>query len=250
VPSGKEHNEKVFAKHRECTKRESEGNKKEKPVKETTVAGSVAPTADAPTKGKGSMQLGKGIYDSFNREVENLIAESMAVSMEYSTENQPSVTVEATDQDAVKLIKLLKMAGVGTMGADSHACPTCSQEPCVCAEQVDENQPDWPTNTETSNDALQYAGGLNKPKSTGQTTAPIVASQMDRIESDDDDDDLDRLREMAGIVEAAKPDYIDLDNDGDRKESMKKAAAEKHKGNKEVQESILAMSQLWKAYKA
>jgi hypothetical protein len=28
---------------------------------------------------------------------------------------------------------------------------------------VDENKPDWPTNTETSDDAFQYSGGLNKP---------------------------------------------------------------------------------------
>ena len=45
---------------------------------------------------------------------------------------------------------------------------------------MDENSPNWPTNTETSNNALQYAGGLNKPKSTGQTTTPVIASQLRR----------------------------------------------------------------------
>jgi hypothetical protein len=45
---------------------------------------------------------------------------------------------------------------------------------------VDENKPDWPTNTETSDDAFQYSGGLNKPKSTGQTTIPVIASQEER----------------------------------------------------------------------
>jgi len=196
------------------------------------------------------MQFGKGIYDSFNREVENLIAESMNVSMNVSTEGQNSITVTATDEDAAKLAEILKMAGVGAMGADSHACPTCQNEPCGCAEQVDENQPDWPTNTETSDDALQYSGGLNKPKSTGQTTVPVVATQMDRVEPEDDEDDLARLREMAGIAEAAKPDFLDLDRDGDRKEPMKKAAAEKDEDDEEVRESILDMSRLWKEYKA
>jgi hypothetical protein len=133
---------------------------------------------------------------------------------------------------------------------------------------VAENQPDWPTDTETSNDALQYSGGLNKPKTTvagdGQTTVPVTAVQVreeaeeeldeqEQVmapESDDKelDEALQRMREMAGIREAAKPDYIDLDKDGDRKESMKKAADDKEK-DKKVEESILAMTNLWKAYK-
>jgi hypothetical protein len=45
---------------------------------------------------------------------------------------------------------------------------------------LDENSPDWPTNTETSDNALQYSGGLNGPKSTGQTTVPVIASQLRR----------------------------------------------------------------------
>ena len=61
---------------------------------------------------------------------------------------------------------LLKMAGMGT-SHDSH-------------QAVDENSPDYPTNTETSDDAFQYSGGLNGPKSTGQTTVPVIASQLRR----------------------------------------------------------------------
>lgn len=248
-PSSQEHNEKVFARHRERAKKERADHDKEKPVKETTVAGSVAPSADTPKKSKGGMQYGKGIYDSFDRAVENLIAESMNVSMNVSSEGQRSVTVTATDEDAAKLASLLKMAGIGgAMAGDEHACPSCGGSPCGCAEQVDENQPDWPTNTETSADALQYSGGLNKPKSTGQTTAPIVASQIDRVEPEDDEDDLARLREMAGISEAARPDFLDIDKDGDKEESMKKAAKEKEHDDEAVKESILDMTRLWKAY--
>lgn len=225
------------------------GLPKKKEVEETTTAGSVAPAADTPKKSKGGMQYGKGIYDSFDRAVENLIAESMNVSMNVSSEGQNSVTVTATDEDAAKLASLLKMAGIGgAMAGDDHACPSCGGSPCGCAEQVDENQPDWPTNTETSADALQYSGGLNRPKSTGQTTAPIVASQIDRVEPEDDEDDLARLREMAGISEAAKPDFLDVDKDGDKKEPMKKAAKEKEHDDEEVKESILDMTRLWKAY--
>jgi hypothetical protein len=231
---------KKFAK----TKEKSLPKKKE--VEETTTAGSVAPAAAEPKKSKGGMTFGKGIYDSFNREVENLIAESMNVSMNVSSEGQNSVTVTATEDDAVKLAEILKMAGVGAMTADSHACPACGESPCGCAEQVDENQPDWPTNAETSDDALQYSGGLNKPKvdvaGDGQSTVPVTAVRTA------EEDDLARLREMAGIVAEAKPDFLDLDQDGDRTEPMKKAAKEKQ-DDKEVRESILDMSRLWQAYK-
>jgi hypothetical protein len=61
----------------------------------------------------------------------------------------------------------------------SHA-PHAAKATCGCSEMVDENSPNWPTDQETSDDALQYAGGLNKPKSTGQTTTPVIASQLRR----------------------------------------------------------------------
>jgi hypothetical protein len=58
--------------------------------------------------------------------------------------------------------------------SQDHGCEVCGSEPCGCAEKVDENHPDWPTNTETSGDALQYSGGLNKPKASGQSTVPVL----------------------------------------------------------------------------
>jgi len=45
---------------------------------------------------------------------------------------------------------------------------------------VTQNSPDYPTNQECSDDALQYSGGLNGKKSTGQTTVPVLASQEER----------------------------------------------------------------------
>ena len=155
---------------------------KKEEVEETTTAGSVAtaPAAEVPKKAKG-MQYGKGIYDSMNRELEAMIAESMSVNISDSTEGSPSVTVTATDEDAATLAKLLRSAGIGSSlhaGGDEHACPSCGSEPCDCASQVDENQPDWPTDEETTGDndphLQRWAGGLNKPKETGQTTIPVV----------------------------------------------------------------------------
>jgi hypothetical protein len=266
-----------------ATKEKGLPAKKKEEVEETTTAGSVAtaPAAEAPKKAKG-MQYGKGIYDSMNRELEAMIAESMSVNISDSTEGSPSVTVTATDEDAATLAKLLRSAGIGSSlhaGGDEHACPSCGSEPCDCASQVDENQPEWPTNTETSPDALQYSGGLNKPKTDvagdGQTTVPNTAvrvqeeqaegeqqeldeskcmecgmweSQCKCDESEECDESMDRMRQLAGIQEAAKPDFLDVDQDGDKKESMKKAIADKK--DEKVEESILDLTRLWKEYKA
>jgi hypothetical protein len=220
--------------------------KKEEDVEESTTSGSVATSTAAPKS--GGMSFGKGIYDSMNRELENMIAESMSINMSDSTEGGKSLTVTATDDDAMKLAMMLKSAGIGGQGADMHShgeepCPTCGMPDCGCGdvqEAVDENSPDWPTNTETSDDALQYAGGLNKPKTDvagdGQTTIPNTAVHTQ------DEDALRRMMEMAGLAEAAKPDFLDMDKDGDKEESMKDAVNDKEEDT--VDESIQRMREM------
>jgi hypothetical protein len=163
---------------------------KEEKVDETTVAGSVA-TAPAGKKSSGGMQFGKGVYEGFNAKVESIITEGMSVNISIDEQGKKSINVNATEQDAEALADLLKMAGLGGAGREG-SCPTCSQAPCGCAEMVDENSPDYPTNTETSDDALQYSGGLNGPKSTGQTTVPVVASQLRRQVSMEESAELER----------------------------------------------------------
>jgi hypothetical protein len=224
--------------------------KKEESVEESgTTSGSVATSTAAP-KSSGSMSFGKGIYDSMNFELEQMIAESMNINMSDSTEGDKSLTVTATDEDAMKLAMMLKSAGIGgsAPAGDMHShgeepCPTCGMPDCGCGdvqEAVDENSPDWPTNTETSNDALQYAGGLNKPKTDvagdGQTTIPNTAVHTQ------DEDALRRMMEMAGLAEAAKPDFLDMDKDGDKEESMKDAVKDKEEDS--VDESIQRMREM------
>jgi hypothetical protein len=276
-------------------KKKPEAKKKE--VEETS--------DNTPSKSSGGFKFGGGIYDSLNRDLENMIAESMSrldesMSINMSMNNDEhggptrSLTVTATDDDAMKLSQLLKSAGLGggDEGYGGSGTPDCS-----CGEQqmdeVSMNQPDYPTNTETSNDALQYSGGLNKPKSTGQTTIPVIASQEERqytqegsdyddlqdkiqwlmgapnylkpdeareaaaytpdtdsiwdgYRDDTNEDPIARMMDMAG-VKKAKPDFLDVDKDGDKKEPFKKAASEKEK---QVDESIFAMTaNLWKTYK-
>jgi hypothetical protein len=243
-------------------KKKSEAkDKKEESVEETS--------DNKPSKSSGGIKFGGGIYDSMNRDLEHMIAESMnrldeSMNISINMSNDPhggpgqSITVTATDEDAVTLGQLLKSAGLG--GAEQGGCG-CGSSPCSCgsnAEVVDENQPDWPTNTETSDDALQYSGGLNRPKSTGQTTVPVIASQDERQESyaAEEEDAIKRMMEMAGVkkkeVDEEKTDEgnkftgnlakaradgkteADLDGDGD----MEK-----------VKESIFDLTNQWKAYK-
>jgi hypothetical protein len=131
----------------------------------------------------------------------------------------------------MKLAMMLKSAGVGGHDHDMHS---------GMAEAVDENMPDYPTNQEQAADNFGYAGGLNKPKTDvagdGQTTIPNTAVHTQ------DEDALRRMMEMAGLAEAAKPDYIDLDKDGDKEESMKDAVKDKEEDT--VEESIQRMREM------
>jgi hypothetical protein len=235
-------------------------------------------TADNAGSSKGGVKYGGGIYDSMNRELENMISESMArldesMSINMSMNNDEhggpskSLTVTATDEDAMKLSQLLKSAGLGGGdegyggGGYKPACG-CGTPDCSCGDQqmdeVSMNEPDYPTETETSDNAMQYAGGLNKPKSTGQSTVPVLASQDDRQHSyaEAEEDALHRMMEMAGVkkkevdeektdegnkftgnlakARAAGKKEADLDGDGD----MEK-----------VRESIFDLTNQWKAYK-
>jgi len=174
-------------------------------VQETTTSGSVAVSDNASTtksKSKGGVSFGKGIYDSWNRDLEQMISESINITVTQNTnetgEIDKSISVNATGEDADRLAELLNLSGMHSDHGeqDDHSCSVCGQEPCGCADIVDENSPDWPTNTEYNDDSLQYSGGLNRPKSTGQTTVPVVASQLDRQMSEDQE--LSYIKKMLG----------------------------------------------------
>ena len=288
---------------------EKKNKKEDKPKKVKEEGGSGTPTASS------GFSYGKGIYDSINRELEQMISESMSINMSDSTEGGKSLTITASDEDAIKLGMLLKSAGLGGDHGDEGSymgnkasCSSCGMSDCGCGnveQAMDEaygdtdetlNKPDWPTDTETSADAFQYSGGLDGPKSTGQTTVPVIAHQDSRMGVDGDEDlrrmmemagvdqadlkpwertmkeeleesetcsacdcnpcecdesvkeSLARFRSLAGIQEAAKPDFLDVDKDDDKAESFKKAVKDKEKSDK-VEESIFKMTNLWKSYK-
>ncbi len=149
-------------------------------------------SAEEPKAKKGGFEFGKGVYESMDKKLSTLLNEGMNVSVNMNSgpDGNPTknITVSADGDDAEALAALLKMAGIGSGG---ETCPSCGKTGCGC-EELDENSPDWPTNTETSDDAMQYSGGLNGPKSTGQTTVPVIASQLRRQVSMEENVKLER----------------------------------------------------------
>jgi hypothetical protein len=187
-------------------------DKKEKKVAETTTSGSVA-TAPEAKKSSGSMQFGKGVYEgaiaeSYQKKLNTVLAEAMnvTVTMNNQTDGGPNKTinVSADGEDAEKLAEILKLAGLGGLGGQSGGCSSCGQAPCGC-QTMDEaygdatatnNSPDWPTDTETIDGddpyLRRFSGGLNGAKSTGQTTIPVLASQVKRQDSMEENVELER----------------------------------------------------------
>jgi len=159
-----------------------EKKKKEEEVEETTVAGSVAP---APTGGKGKkgMVFGKGIYESqiaesFEKKL-GMLTEGMSINMSMGPEGEKSLTVTASDEDAVKLAQILKLAGLGSSSGYEETCSACGKSDCGC-EQMEE---DYSNSPEPETQSTEYmtktiAGGLNKNKTTGMTTIPVVPTQQ------------------------------------------------------------------------
>jgi hypothetical protein len=182
-------------------KRGSEDNKAEKAGKKVTKDiehdEKKSEKEDKPKKSKSGFKFGEGVYEGLDAQLESLITEGMSVSVNMNNqdggEGTQSISINADGEDATALSELLKNAGMSQGSSDT--CPTCGSSDCGCGEMVDEvnkNNPNWPSNTETSNDALQYSGGLNKPKSTGQSTTPVLASQLRRQVSMEESAKLER----------------------------------------------------------
>ena len=186
-----------------------EYDEKHKKVKETT-SGSVASAPAKATTNAGGMTFGKGVYEgaiseSYEKKLSKVLSEGMnvTVTMNSQPDGGPSKTINVTadGEDAEKLAEILKLAG---LGGQSGGCSSCGQSSCGC-ETVDEaygdatatkNNPDWPTDTETTdaNDPYlrRFSGGLNGAKSTGQTTVPVIASQVRRQVSMEENVELER----------------------------------------------------------
>jgi hypothetical protein len=163
---------------------------KEEKVDETTVSGSVATGGDAPKKSKGGMQFGKGVYEgqvaeSFESKLHNILNEGMSVNVSTDDTGKKSISVNATDADAEALGDLLKMAGLFASEGHGDTCPNCNgmHDADVCPGHAMEedlsNSPD-PVYADKDYMTQTLSGGLNGPKTTGQTTGAVVNRQNSR----------------------------------------------------------------------
>jgi hypothetical protein len=148
--------------------------KKDESVEETTVAGSVAPSMEAPKGKKGGMIFGKGVYEgrleeSYKSRLETMLTEGMSINMSVGEDGRKNLSVSATDDDAVKLAQILKLAGMEQARGYDDACPTCGAGRGMCEhEMVEEadlaNSADDTVYADTDYMIQTLAGGLNGPK--------------------------------------------------------------------------------------
>jgi len=122
-------------------------------VDETTVSGAVA--VDASGNGK-ALYKNASVYES-NEIVRaaGKLMEGMNINISMNDQSGPSLTVNATDEDAMKLGALLKLAGLGNLGM---------QHDHVHEEQEFANGADDTATADTDTLVNGIAGGLNGPK--------------------------------------------------------------------------------------
>ena len=163
-----------------------------------------------------------------------------------------------TPQEAGMMMQILKLAGVQPMGAQmpdmepkqdmDHDDAMGSMQMAKMRDMVtapdqekqDETFANEPEEKVQDIDSLvnKHSGGLNRqkqqfPKSQDGDNAMTVA-QEDKITEEELANSLRTQYESfkQAYQEAAKPDYIDLDKDGNKTEPMKKAAKDKEEKEK------------------
>jgi hypothetical protein len=162
-----------------------------------------------------------------------------------------------TPQEASMMMQILKLAGVQQVDpamigaepeADSHAEPEMDQDDAAGSmdmarmrdiiknpedEQKEETFANEPEEKVQDIDSLvnKHSGGLNRQKKTYPKVAngdnPMAAE--DKITEEELANSLRTQYESfkTAYQEAAKPDFLDMDKDGDKKEPMKKAIKDK-----------------------
>jgi hypothetical protein len=174
---------------------------KKKEVEETTTSGSVASAPGDSKKSKGGV-YGQGVYEAKLAESFEAHLNSVMGGTEISIDDQGNmkVTVGGSDESGLALDQLsrdsesfdsamhpevsnsslddiLALSGVAPSSSGyEEVCPDCGSADCAC-DMVDEAVPaNSPSPQYSDIDTMvnKLSGGLNGPKSTGQTTGPII----------------------------------------------------------------------------
>ena len=198
----------------------------------------------------------RGFYNAINgdEDDDDGIAAGEGKMMKKETVKEAIQISADTPQEASMMMQILKLAGVqpvtpGMMGADEPkhdmdqddamgSMNMAKMRDMVTApdqEKQDETFANEPEEKVQDVDSLvnKHSGGMNRqkqqfPKSQDGDNAMAVA-QEDRITEEELANSLRTQYESfkQAYQEAAKPDYIDLDKDGNKTEPMKKAAKDK-----------------------
>lgn len=145
--------------------------KKDEAVDENTTSGSVATAPAEAPKGKKGMIFGKGVYEGYEAKYNQVLTEGMSINMSVGEDGTKSLNVNATDEDAVKLAQILKLAGM-------EQAPGCGS-----LEEADYANSPKETGADINTLVNTYSDGLDGQKTTGQTTVPVVAGQTQRMMS-------------------------------------------------------------------
>jgi len=158
-----------------------------------------------------------------------------------------------TPQEASMMMQILKLAGVqqvdpAMIGAEPEAEPEMDQDDAAGSmdmarmrdiiknpedEQKEETFANEPEEKVQDIDSLvnKHSGGLNRQKKTHPRVSPAdnPMAAEDKITEEELANSLRTQYESfkTAYQEAAKPDFLDMDKDGDKKEPMKKAIKDK-----------------------
>jgi len=200
-----------------------------------------------------------GFWDSING-TEEAVEGKMTAGKEDKKETvKEAIQISAdTPQEASMMMQILKLAGVqqvdpAMIGADEpqaepHAEPEMDQDDAAGSmdmarmrdiiknpedEQKEETFANEPEEKVQDIDSLvnKHSGGLNRQKQTHPRVSPgdNPMAAEDKITEEELANSLRTQYESfkTAYQEAAKPDFLDMDKDGDKKEPMKKAIKDK-----------------------
>ncbi len=105
---------------------------------------------------------GKGVYESFESQFQQMVAEDITVSTNQSSTGDDTVTVTATQDDAQSLVELLKMAGMGREMYQKYDPSTCAEE--AVTEENSGNTADATEYGDVDELVNRLSGGLNGMK--------------------------------------------------------------------------------------
>jgi hypothetical protein len=105
---------------------------------------------------------GKGVYEAYESQFQEMVAEDITVSTHQSSTGDDTVTVTATQDDAQSLVELLKMAGMGREMYQKYDPSTESEE--AVTEENSGNTADATEYGDVDELVNRLSGGLNGMK--------------------------------------------------------------------------------------